>query len=159
MEVYELNRMISKWLKWPLRLSLITLLTVGIYLYRFDHPTWMRMLHGTQNLGNNFYSIPWDGGYNIVVYNDNVRNDDVYSGMRVINDSHVEITDIMHNDRWIAMTAYDFQNKTYSWYILDKNCIPIETQSVDSIRVLIQKGLTRYDSEEYFISAMQERHL
>lgn len=159
MEVYELNRIIKKWLKWPIRFLLLTILVVGGYLYLYDHPTWMRIFYGTQDLGNHFYSMPWDGGHDIVIYNDNVQNDEVYSGMRVIDDYHVVITDIKYNDRWIAMTTYNDENQTNSWYILDKKCIPSNVMPIDSIICYIQKGLILYNTKDSFERAMQERNL
>ena len=157
MEVYELNKRISKWLKWPMRLLLLVAFVGGFYLYMFNHPTWMRILYGTQDLGKHFYSIPWDGGHDIVVYNEDVQNDEVYSGIRVIDDTHIIVTDIEYDDRWIAMTTYNYKTKTNSWYILDKNCIPNFGLPVDSIRFYIQEGLTRYISKDNFESAVQER--
>ena len=159
METYELNRRITKWLKWPIRLLLIAVVIGGSYLYLYDHPTWMRILHGTQDLGNQFYSMPWDGGHDIVVYNPDVQNDEVYSGMRVIDDTHIVVTDIEYNNRWIAMTKYNYETKTYSWYILDKYCIPTEELPIDSIRFHISQGLIPYYSKYSFECAMQEKNI
>ena len=159
MEVYELNRSIEKRLKWPMRFLLLIILVVCSYLYFFDHSTWMRIFYGTQNLGNHFYSMPWDGGHDIVVYNENVQNDEVYSGLRVIDDTHVVVTDIEYNDRWIAMTTYNYESQAISWYILDKNCIPHQVLDIDSIRIHIQKGLIQYFSKNSFEGAMRDKNI
>ena len=140
-------------------LLLLIVIMGGFYLYLFDHPIWMRILYGTQDLGKHFYSMPWDGGHSIVVYNEDVQNDEVYSGMRVIDETYIVVTDIKYNDRWIAMTTYNYEDETNSWYILDKNCIPNLGLSVDSIRFFIQKGLTQYVSKENFESAVRKRNL
>lgn len=159
MEVFELNRKISMWLRWSIRCLLLIVFAGCSYLYLFDHPTWMQILYGTRDLGNNFYSMSWDGGHYIVVYNNNVQNDEVFSGMRVIDDTHIVVTDIEYNNRWIAMTTFNYENNTNSWYILDKYCIPSENLSIDSIRFHISKGLIPYFSKESFECAMQEKKI
>jgi len=145
----------------------VPIITISIIVILFlTSEWWCPSMWGSYSLGNNLYAMDWDGGVQIIVYNENPKGRTVYSGVYVIpnpnsNDStfNVIIRDIKFNKEWVIVKAEQQQNE-YCYFLIHKNFnikgLDWQKDNCDSI---IQSNITQYYNLSTFYEVLKQKHI
>ena len=105
-------------------LILISIIVIFILLFMTSE-WWCPSMWGSHCLGNNLYAMDWDGGVQIIVYNDRPSGRTVYSGAYIIPSSdniyQVQIEDIKFNKEWIIVQANHNNEHKKCYFLIHKN--------------------------------------
>ncbi|GHT17536.1 hypothetical protein FACS189429_1830 [Bacteroidia bacterium] len=143
---------------------IIVILIFGLFI---TAEWWCPSMWGSHKLGNNLYAMDWDGGVQIIVYNDNPHGRTVYSGAYVIpnpntTDSiyNVRIQNINFNKKWVIVKAESVTNNKECYFLIDKsfNLKGLDWQK-DNCDSIIQSHITEYSDFPTFYQELQNRKI
>jgi uncharacterized phosphosugar-binding protein len=136
-------------------LCLITVcLIIGILFITSVY--WNPSIWGSHSLGKNLYSMEWDGGGQIIVYNDKPTGKTVFSGAYVIPSNkdtaqNLVVQKINYDNQWIIAKAVKKEIKQVYYFIIDKSFnikgLDWHKDNCDSI---IQSHVFRFDSISFY---------